>query len=116
MHPAIAQSPRFPQTSSAMNTLASHPIGPEGRPMDPARLVQAIVQGLVDKPACVRAQKRLTPQRVTIVVHVAPSDMSLVIGRKGRTATAIRCLLTRFRNLDKRKYRLTFREAQSALF
>ena len=81
-----------------------------------AHVVGSVVRGLVDNPSRVRTEKRLTPHTVKIIVHVAAPDMPLVIGRRGRTACALRALLVRFRNQDSRKYRLTFCAQQSGAY
>ena len=105
---AIPNRPAIPPAVGPVRT------PPDSNPAAVARVVRSIVRSLVDHPSLVRAEKRLTPHTVTIVVHVAPSDMPLVIGRRGRTARALRSLLVRFRNRDQRKYRLTFRALQVA--
>jgi uncharacterized protein len=51
-----------------------------------------VVQGIVDDPDGVHidVEDDEAPAEVTFRLHVAPSDMGRVIGRRGRTAQAIR--------------------------
>jgi uncharacterized protein len=49
-----------------------------------------LVRGIVDSPDDVEVNERSNRRGMTLHVHVNPSDMGRVIGRSGRTATALR--------------------------
>lgn len=57
-------------------------------------LVDHIARALVDEPNEVRVAE-VEGERVTVIeLRVAPSDLGKVIGKRGRTARAIRTILT----------------------
>lgn len=69
-------------------------------------LVEAIVRAIVDDPAAVRVTE-LRGERVNVIeVEVATSDRGKLIGRRGKTATAIRTLLAAASGRDDRRYLL----------
>jgi uncharacterized protein len=49
-----------------------------------------LVRGIVDNPDDVEVRERTGRRGTTLEVHVNPADMGRVIGRSGRTATALR--------------------------
>lgn len=57
-------------------------------------LVEAVAKALVDHPE--QVQVRAVPgEQVTVIeLHVDPGDLGKIIGRQGRTAKAIRTLLS----------------------
>lgn len=56
--------------------------------------LEHIVKGIVDHPADVRIQSSTSPRGDVLEVHVHPEDRGRVIGRGGRTAKALRSLIT----------------------
>ena len=69
--------------------------GAEGGVAGPLRVVvEVIARALVDKPDSVRVTE--TERRGTTVLELttAPGDMGKIIGRQGRTAAALRTLVT----------------------
>ncbi|GAA4661405.1 MULTISPECIES: RNA-binding protein [Gordonia] len=59
-----------------------------------ADAVEHLVRGIVSNPDDVRVDL-ITGRRGRMVeVHVSPEDLGKVIGRNGRTATALRTLVT----------------------
>jgi predicted RNA-binding protein YlqC (UPF0109 family) len=59
-----------------------------------ADAVEHLVRGIVANPDDVRVEM-ITGRRGRLVeVHVNPEDLGKVIGRNGRTATALRTLVT----------------------
>jgi predicted RNA-binding protein YlqC (UPF0109 family) len=63
-----------------------------------AEALEHLVRGIVDHPDDVRVQTRRSNPRFrnagpTLVVRVHPDDLGRVIGRAGRTATALRTVL-----------------------
>jgi predicted RNA-binding protein YlqC (UPF0109 family) len=53
-----------------------------------------LVRGIVDNPDDVSVTTRTGRRGTTVEVSVNPSDMGRVIGRSGRTATALRTVMT----------------------
>ncbi len=56
-------------------------------------LVEVIAKALVEEPDEVVVTEKEEGKHVTIELHVAPSDMGKVIGKQGRIAKAIRCVV-----------------------
>lgn len=57
-------------------------------------LVASIARSLVDQPDAVKVIRTDEEDNVTIELSVAPDDLGKVIGKQGRTARAIRSLLS----------------------
>jgi uncharacterized protein len=57
-------------------------------------LVEAIAKALVDNPDAVQVRAIEGEQVTMFELRVHPSDLGKVIGRQGRTARAIRTILT----------------------
>ena len=73
-------------------------------------VTEVVVKALVDHPDDVRVTE--TDQRGTgvIEIFVAEGDMGRVIGRQGRTATAIRALVTATAERDDQRVSVEFRD------
>ena len=56
-------------------------------------VLQHIATSLADEPGAVSVTTEARGQRVTLSLNVAQQDMGRVIGRRGRTAQAIRALV-----------------------
>lgn len=52
-----------------------------------------LVRGIVDHPDDVRVRERGTRRGPLVEVRVHPDDLGKVIGRRGRTATALRTVV-----------------------
>jgi len=57
-------------------------------------LIQYIVQALVDNPDQVIVNEIVTHQTLVLELKVAKEDLGKVIGKKGRTAQAMRTILS----------------------
>ena len=57
-------------------------------------LVAEIARSLVDQPEAVKVMKTEEDGNILIELTVAPEDLGKVIGKQGRTARAIRSLLS----------------------
>ena len=57
------------------------------------RLVSHLARGLVREPGRVRVREHVEHGRTVLELSVAPPDRGRVIGREGRTASAMRTLL-----------------------
>jgi hypothetical protein len=53
-----------------------------------------VVKGIVDHPDDVRVVAKSSPRGEVLEVRVNPEDLGRVIGRSGRTAKALRTLVT----------------------
>lgn len=70
-------------------------------------LVEFVARSLVDEKDQVRVEEIDTRDRSTILeLRVAPEDLGKVIGRQGRTARAIRTLLSAASSTGGRHYSL----------
>lgn len=67
-------------------------------------LVEFVAKSLVDDADSVRIRTHERDQSTIIELEVAPNDLGKVIGRQGRTARAIRTLLTAAGQKNRRKY------------
>lgn len=62
--------------------------------MSLAEALEHLVRGIVDHPDEVRIDTRDGHRGATLEVRVHPEDLGRVIGRSGRTAQALRTLIT----------------------
>jgi predicted RNA-binding protein YlqC (UPF0109 family) len=67
-------------------------------------LVEFVAKSLVDDADAVRIRTHERDQSTIIELEVAPADLGKVIGRQGRTARAIRTLLTAAGQKNRRRY------------
>jgi predicted RNA-binding protein YlqC (UPF0109 family) len=58
-----------------------------------ADALEHLVRGIVDHPDDVRVELVTTRRGRTLELHVNPEDLGKVIGRSGRTATALRTVM-----------------------
>lgn len=56
-------------------------------------LVEHLAKSLVDQPEAVKVTQVENGKEITIHLTVAPEDMGKVIGKQGRIAKAIRCVV-----------------------
>jgi len=59
-----------------------------------ASALEHLVKGIVDNPDDVRVESSTTSRGELLEVRVHPDDLGRVIGRSGRTAKALRTLVT----------------------
>ena len=57
-------------------------------------VVETVVRALVDKPDAVRVNESERRGMTVLELTTAPGDMGKIIGRQGRTAAALRTLVT----------------------
>lgn len=63
-------------------------------PTSPLRaVIEVVVRALVDKPDSVRVTEHERRGMTIIELTTAPNDMGKIIGRQGRTASALRTLV-----------------------
>lgn len=58
-----------------------------------AAALEHLVKGIVDHPDRVAVESRDTPRGEVLEVRVHPEDLGRVIGRSGRTASALRTVV-----------------------
>lgn len=73
-------------------------------------LVAFIATSLVDDPSAVQVTETEGEGAVVLELRVAKEDLGKVIGKQGRTARAIRSLLSAAASKDNRKARLEIAE------
>ena len=76
-------------------------------------VAEIVIKALVDEPGEVRVTE--TDQRGTAVIEVfvGEGDMGRVIGRQGRTATAIRTLVMATADRDAQRVSVEFRDSHA---
>jgi predicted RNA-binding protein YlqC (UPF0109 family) len=67
-------------------------------------LVEFLAKSLVDDVEAVKLRTRERDEATVIELEVAPPDLGKVIGRQGRTARAIRTLLSAAGQKTRRRY------------
>jgi len=58
-----------------------------------ANALEHLVKGIVDHPEDATVTERSTTRGDLLEIHVHPDDLGRVIGRKGRTAKALRTVI-----------------------
>ncbi|WP_082671097.1 KH domain-containing protein [Chloracidobacterium thermophilum] len=66
-------------------------------------MVEHLARALVDAPEAVSASAEMHGHTLVVKLAVAPPDVGKVIGRQGRTITAIRTLLTAVESASARR-------------
>jgi predicted RNA-binding protein YlqC (UPF0109 family) len=69
-------------------------------------LIEFLAKSLVDNPDEVKTRTYERESGIVVELEVAPADLGKVIGRQGRTARAIRTLLTAAGQKTRRRYSL----------
>ena len=73
-------------------------------------VVEVVAKALADKPEAVRVTEREAKGQTFVELAMAPGDLGRVIGRQGRTANAVRTLVTLAAELDGTKATVDFRD------
>ncbi|MBA3640345.1 MAG: KH domain-containing protein [Acidobacteriota bacterium] len=73
-------------------------------------VVEVVAKALADKPDAVRVTEREARGQTFVELAMAPGDLGRVIGRQGRTANAVRTLVTLAAELDGTKATVDFRD------
>ena len=79
--------------------------------MDLKALVETVAKALADQPDAVRVGQSERRGVTVIELQVAPGDLGRVIGRQGRTAAAVRALLSAAAEQEGRRVTLDIRDA-----
>ena len=73
-------------------------------------VVGVIARALADHPSAVRVTERANRGQTLVELFMAPGDLGRVIGRQGRTATAMRVIVHATAELEGTKATLEFRD------
>lgn len=73
-------------------------------------VVEVVARALADHPDQVRVEERPGNGSTLLELFMAPGDLGRVIGRQGRTATAVRTLAAATAELEGAKVTLEFRD------
>ena len=73
-------------------------------------VVEVVARVLADRPDAVRVTEREGRGQNVVELQMAPGDLGRVIGRQGRTAAAIRTLVTLAAELDGTNATVDFRD------
>ena len=73
-------------------------------------VVEVVARALADHPEAVRVTERVHHGQQLVELFMAPGDLGRVIGRQGRTATAMRTLVAAAAELEGTKATLEFRD------
>jgi predicted RNA-binding protein YlqC (UPF0109 family) len=73
-------------------------------------VVEIVARALADHPEAVRVTERSHRGHTLVELFMAPGDLGRVIGRQGRTAAAMRTLVSATAELEGSKATLEFRE------
>ena len=74
-------------------------------------LVETVAKALADQPDAVRVGQSERRGMTVIELQVAPGDLGRVIGRQGRTAAAVRTLLSAAAETEGKRATLDIRDA-----
>jgi hypothetical protein len=73
-------------------------------------VVEIVARQLADRPDAVRVTERDAKGQTLVELSMASGDLGRVIGRQGRTAAAIRTLVSLAAELEGRKATVDFRD------
>ncbi|HXG55102.1 MAG TPA: KH domain-containing protein [Vicinamibacterales bacterium] len=73
-------------------------------------VVEVVARALADQPSAVRVTEREARGQTVVELSMAPGDLGRVIGRQGRTAAAVRMLVTLAAELEGTKATVDFRD------
>jgi len=95
--------PRGRLFSTVVREMASEGTGVKG-------MLETLVKGFVDDPGAVEVNEVQKSQTTVLELKVSPRDLGKVIGREGRTARALRCLIAAAGEKLQRRYILQILE------
>ncbi|CAN5893830.1 KH domain-containing protein [soil metagenome] len=74
------------------------------------KVVEVVARALADSPEAVRVTEGTHQGQTVLELFMAPGDLGRVIGRQGRTAAAVRTLVSATAELEDMKVTLEFRD------
>ncbi len=75
-------------------------------------VVEVVARALADHPDAVRVVERVHRGQTVVELFMAPGDLGRVIGRQGRTASALRTLAGATADLEGTKVLVEFRDEE----
>lgn len=75
-------------------------------------VVEVVARELADHPDAVRVTERAHRGLTVVELFMAPGDLGRVIGRQGRTASALRALASATADLEGTKVTVEFRDQE----
>jgi predicted RNA-binding protein YlqC (UPF0109 family) len=75
-------------------------------------VVEVVAKALADRPDAVRVTERQHKGQTLVELFMAPGELGRVIGRQGRTAAAMRTLVSATAELEGTRATLEFRDDQ----
>ena len=75
-------------------------------------VVEVVAKALADRPDAVRVTERQHKGQTLVELFMAPGELGRVIGRQGRTAAAMRTLVSTATELEGTRATLEFRDDQ----
>lgn len=75
-------------------------------------VVEVVARELADHPDAVRVTERTHRGLTVVELFMAPGDLGRVIGRQGRTASALRALASATADLEGTKVTVEFRDQE----
>ena len=75
-------------------------------------VVEVVARALADHPDAVRVTEREHRGQSVVELFMAPGDLGRVIGRQGRTASALRTLASAAADLEGTKVLVEFRDQE----
>ncbi len=75
-------------------------------------VVELVARALADHPDAVRVIERVQRGQTVVELFMAPGDLGRVIGRQGRTASALRTLAGSAADLEGTKVLVEFRDEE----
>ena len=76
------------------------------------KLLKYVAESLVEKPESISIAKEESPHELAYTLYLAPEDLGRLIGRHGKTAEALRTLLSAVGRRGDRKVNLRIREQE----
>ena len=73
-------------------------------------VVEVVARALADRPEAVRVTERQHKGQTLVELFMAPGDFGRVIGRQGRTAAAMRTLVSTTADVEGTKATVEFRD------
>ncbi len=73
-------------------------------------VVEVVARALADRPEAVRVTERQHKGQTLVELFMAPGDLGRVIGRQGRTAAAMRTLVSTTADVEGTKATVEFRD------
>lgn len=102
----IAKRTGITDTQGFGMTSSSHENSPSAESARLQDLLNGLLRSLVDRPDALRIESETGDSGILLRVYVAPEDLGKVIGKQGRTARALRTLLSAVASKSNQRFSL----------